>query len=87
MLPVDEAGFNAFKKLIFEDANRLLLALNALSLDTKIYTYLSDRVSNGFITDAVTYVDLLLDEQKISEENYRAIMFILTRIHSLEEVA
>ncbi len=79
--------YERFRKLILEDANRLVLGLNALSLSNEVYSYLDDRISNGFITDAIMYLEMVFQAGKISEQNFRAVMFVLSRIESLEEVA
>ncbi len=83
----DFPDYERFRKLIFEDANRLILGLNALNLSNDIYSYLDDRISNGFISDAVMYLEMAFQDGKVSEDNFRAVMFVLSRIESLEEVA
>jgi len=75
------------RALILEDAGRLLLALNALSLHNDYYQPIAERLESGFISDAVITAEIFYGDGKISEENYRAIMFILSRCHRLEEVA
>lgn len=71
----------------YEVVSHLMLGLNALSLNHKIYTQLNDSVSIGAITDAEMIASSAYYAKEINQDNYNALMFIFRSVGDFDEFA